>query len=134
MKNFLVLLVAILFTSTTVVAQSNTVCVPVISMSGIYNGGKITVENLLKSKEIKFTCISDPAANYEVVSMQLVIVPKKDDAIMFSLYGNTLNEEQMTYLSKVKPDTVLYIEKPQVKTPDGSLILALPGAVISVVD
>ena len=134
MKNFLMLLSVILFASVNLSAQSSMVCMPVISMSGIYNGGKITVGDLLKSKEIKIACTSEPALNYEMVSMELVVVPKENDAIKFILYGNKLSEEQLAYLSKVKSDTVIYLEKPQVKTPDGSIILSLPGSVITVVD
>ncbi len=133
MKNSVLLfLISVIFTSS-ILAQSNSLCVPSITFGDKYSGDKLTKEKLLKVKDIKVKCYTNPNLIYEVVSYDLVVVPKEKDAVKWSIRNNKLDDNQLEYLAKVDENATIYIDNAKVKSPDGNLILDMPGYAVSVV-
>jgi hypothetical protein len=131
-KTMLLLFVSILFTSG-LIGQTKSLCVPTISFGGKFSGGKLSIDDLVKQKEIKIGCYADPSLIYDIVSFDLVLVPKDQDAFKWSLYSKDLNDNQLAILTRLQTEATIYIDNPKVKSPDGSLILDLPGYAVSVV-
>lgn len=134
MKNsVLLLLISVIFTST-VMAQSNSLCVPSITFGDTYSGDKLTKEKLQKVKDIKVKCYSDPNLIYEVVSYDLVVVQKEKDAIKWVIRNNKIEANQLEYLAKIDENATIYIENAKVKSPDGNLLLDMPSYAVLVVN
>lgn len=134
MKNsVLLLLISVIFTST-VMAQSNSLCVPSITFGDKYSGDKLTKEKLQNVKDIKVKCYSDPNLIYEVVSYDLVVVQKEKDAIKWVIRNNKIEANQLEYLAKIDENATIYIENAKVKSPDGNLLLDMPSYAVLVVN